>query len=56
MPSVLLSVNVDVTESRTLPSVTLGKNVFAECPIESTGQSAEHLAKTRIPVVNDSSS
>jgi hypothetical protein len=46
VPRVLLSVNVLVTESRTLPSVALGKD-----PTESTGQSAEHSAKSQIPVV-----
>jgi hypothetical protein len=29
--SVLLSVNMVVTKSRTLPSVTLGKGCFAKC-------------------------
>jgi hypothetical protein len=50
MPRVLLSVNVVVTESRTLPSAALGKEFFAKCPIKSTRQSAEHSAKSRIPV------
>jgi hypothetical protein len=36
VPRVLLSVNVVVTENRSLPSATLGKAVFAECPTEST--------------------
>jgi hypothetical protein len=48
---VLLSVNAVVTESSTLPGASLGKDVFVECPIESTRQSAEHSAKSRIPVV-----
>jgi hypothetical protein len=52
VPRVLLSVNAVVTESRTLPSVALGKDFFAECPIESTRQSTEHSAKSRIPVVD----
>jgi hypothetical protein len=52
VPRVLLSVNPVVTESRTLLSATLDKDVFAECPIESTRQSAEHSAKSRIPVVS----
>jgi hypothetical protein len=51
VPRVLLSVNAVVTESRTLPSAALGKDVFAECPIESTRQSVEHSTKSRIPVV-----
>jgi hypothetical protein len=49
--SVLLSVNADVTESRTLSSATLVKDVFTECPIESTQQNAEHSRKTRIPLM-----
>jgi hypothetical protein len=49
---VLLSVNVVITESRTLSSVALDKDFFVECPIKSTRQSAEHLAKSRISVVN----
>jgi hypothetical protein len=53
VPRVLLSVNSIVTESRTLPSAALDKDVFAECPIESTRQSAEHSAKRRIPVRSD---
>jgi hypothetical protein len=48
---VLLSANAVVTESRTLPSAALGKDFFAECPTKNTRQSAEHSAKTRIPVV-----
>jgi hypothetical protein len=48
---VLLSVNVGITKSRTLPSAALGKDFFAECPIESTRQRAEHSAKSWIPVV-----
>jgi hypothetical protein len=52
VPRVLLSVNVVVTESRTLSSTALGKDFFAECPIKSPRQSAEHSAKSRIPVMN----
>jgi hypothetical protein len=56
LPSVLLSVNVLVTESRSLPSAALGKDFFAdffaECPIKSTRQSAEHSTKSRIPAVH----
>jgi hypothetical protein len=40
VPRVLLSVNVVITESRTLPSVTLDKDFFAECLTKSTRQSA----------------
>jgi hypothetical protein len=32
MPSVLLLVNMIVTESRTLPSAAVGKDFFAKCP------------------------
>jgi hypothetical protein len=52
MPSVLLSVNMFVTESRILPSGALEKDCFAECPTKSTRKSQEHSAKSRIPVVN----
>jgi hypothetical protein len=52
MPSFLLSVNVVITESVTLPSVMLGKDGFAECPTKSTRQSTEHSAKSRISVVH----
>jgi hypothetical protein len=51
MPRDLLSANTVVTESRTLPSATLGKGFFTECLTKSTRQSAEHSAKTQIPVV-----
>jgi hypothetical protein len=51
VPRVLLSVNMIVTESRTLPSVALDKDFFAKCPTKNTRQSTEHLAKCRIPVV-----
>jgi hypothetical protein len=51
MPRVLVSVNVVVTESRTLPSATLGKDFFAECPTKSTRQSVVHSAKSQIMVV-----
>jgi hypothetical protein len=34
-----------------VPLLTLGKNFFTECPTKSTRQSAEHSAKSRIPVV-----
>jgi hypothetical protein len=40
IPSVLLSVNVVVTKSRTLSSVALGKDFFAKCP-------KKHSAKPR---------
>jgi hypothetical protein len=33
---ILLSVNMVVTESSTLPSATLGKEGFAECPTKDT--------------------
>jgi hypothetical protein len=49
MPSVLLSVNVVVTESVTLPSATIGKDVFAECPTK------KQPTKSRITVVHDDS-
>jgi hypothetical protein len=49
---VLLSVNAVVTESKTLLSAAVGKDFFAKCPTKSTRQSAEHSAKSRIPVVN----
>jgi hypothetical protein len=48
---VLLSLNVVITEGRTLPSAALDKDFFAECPTKSTRQSAEHSAKSRILVV-----
>jgi hypothetical protein len=48
---ILLSINVVVINSRTLPSVTLGKEFFAKCPTKSTRQSAQHSAKSRILVV-----
>jgi hypothetical protein len=51
VPSVLHSVNKIFTERRTLPSASLGKVIFAECPIKSTRQSHRHSAKARIPVV-----
>jgi hypothetical protein len=54
MPSVLHSVNELVTESRTLPSAALDKDFFAECPRKSTRQRGWHLAKARIPVVQES--
>jgi hypothetical protein len=40
VPRVLLSVNVVVTESRTLPCAALDKDFFAECPRKSTRQRA----------------
>jgi hypothetical protein len=52
VPRVLLSANAVVTESRTLPSAALGKDFFAKCSTKNTRQSAEHSAKTRIPVVH----
>jgi hypothetical protein len=55
VPRVLLSANIVVTESRTLPSAALDKGFFAECPTKNTWQSAEHSAKTRILVVPVSS-
>jgi hypothetical protein len=36
-----------------LPSATLDKVFFAECPIKSIRQSRRHSAKDRIPVVGD---
>jgi hypothetical protein len=51
MSSVLLSVNVVVTESVTLPSAVLGKEFFVEYPTKNTQQNAEHSAKSWIPVV-----
>jgi hypothetical protein len=51
VPRILLSVNVVVTESRTLSSAALGKDVFVERPTKSTRQIVEHSAKSRIPVV-----
>jgi hypothetical protein len=51
VPSVMHSINQLVTESRTLPSVALGKACFAECPRKSTRQRSWHSAKARIPVV-----
>jgi hypothetical protein len=47
VPKVLLSVNVIVTESRTLPSAALSKGFFAECPTKSTRQSVEHSESAR---------
>jgi hypothetical protein len=47
----VLSVNVVVTESRTLPSAALDKDFFVKCPIKSTWQSVEHSTKSQIPVV-----
>jgi hypothetical protein len=52
VPRVLLSVNAVITESRTLPSAALGKDFFVECPTKSTPQSAEHSAKSQIPVMD----
>jgi hypothetical protein len=51
VPRVLLSANVLVTESRTLPSAALGKGFFAEFLTKSTRQCGEHSTKSRIPVV-----
>jgi hypothetical protein len=51
VPSVVHSVNKLFIERRTLPSATLGKVFFVECPIKSTRQSRRHSAKARIPVV-----
>jgi hypothetical protein len=51
VPRVLLSVNVVVIESRTLPSTALDKDLFTECPTKNTRQSAEHSANNRIPIV-----
>jgi hypothetical protein len=49
MPSVLLSVNVVVTKSRTLPSAALGKEFFAECLKKCTQQRLEHSTNSRVP-------
>jgi hypothetical protein len=38
VPSVLLSVNVVITESRTLPSAAVGKDFFTECPKKALGK------------------
>jgi hypothetical protein len=51
VPSVLHSVKMFVTESRTLPSAALDKAFFTECPRKGTRQSVWHSAKARIPVV-----
>jgi hypothetical protein len=51
IPRLLFSVNVVVTKSRSLPSATLVKDFFAECPIKSTHQSVVHTAKSQIPVM-----
>jgi hypothetical protein len=51
MSSVLLSVNVVVTESVTLAIAVLDKEFFIKCPTKSTRQSAEHWTKRRISVV-----
>jgi hypothetical protein len=51
VPRILLSVNMVVTESRTLPSAALGKDGFVECPTKNTQQSTEHSTKSQIPVV-----
>jgi hypothetical protein len=52
VPRVLLLVNVVVTESRTLLSAALDKEVFAECPIKNTRQSDEHSAKSWIQIMS----
>jgi hypothetical protein len=39
-------------ECLTLPSATLDKVFFAECPTKGTRQRSQHSAKPRIPVVN----
>jgi hypothetical protein len=51
VPSVQHSVKRLFAESLTLPSVALGKAVFAECPIKGNRQRGQHSAKPRIPVV-----
>jgi hypothetical protein len=43
LPRVLLSVNVVVTESRTLPSAPLGKYFFTKCPRK------KYLALGKVP-------
>jgi hypothetical protein len=53
VPSVQHSVKRLVSESLTLPSATLGKACFAECPTKGTRQRGRHSAKPRIPVVQD---
>jgi hypothetical protein len=40
VPSVLHSVNKPFTECRTLPSATLSKVFFAECPKKALGKVA----------------
>ena len=52
LSSVLLSVNVVVTKSRTLPSAALGKEFFAECLKKCTQQRLEHSTNSRVPVVH----
>jgi hypothetical protein len=52
IPSVLLSVNVIVTESVTLSSAALSKEFFTECPTKSTRRSVERSPNSRIPVLN----
>jgi hypothetical protein len=51
VPRVPLSANAIVTESETLLSAALGKDVFAECPTKNTRQSVEHSAKSQFPIV-----
>jgi hypothetical protein len=45
MPRFLLSVNVVITESRTLPSTALGKDFFAECPTKKHSAKSQALGK-----------
>jgi hypothetical protein len=51
VPSVQHSVKGLFAESLTLPSATLSKSFFAECPTKGTRQRIQHSAKPRIPVV-----
>jgi hypothetical protein len=55
MPSVPHSVKDVFAKSMRSPSVALGKIFFVECPTNCTQQSAEHSAKSRIPVVKTNS-
>jgi hypothetical protein len=48
---VLLSTNALVTEIETLPSTTLDKDFFVECPTKNNRQSVKHSAKKKIAVV-----
>jgi hypothetical protein len=51
MLTVSRSVNEVVVKSLNWSSVVLDKECYDECPTKCTRQSAEHLAKSRIPIV-----